>query len=141
VELLEIEMKARLKGATSEQISSIRRVNDASARDRLRQEKATSSQTGSPFTTPGTMTPSYHSQQTQHLYQGSILSRTQALQSSPALSTQQSQGSAHTHPAGSSPTPSLPAFASTSGISDEDDELNIPANADREPEPATKAEH
>jgi hypothetical protein len=62
VELLEIEMKARLKGATSEQISSIRRVNDASARDRLRQEKATSSQTGSPFTTPGTMTPSYHSQ-------------------------------------------------------------------------------
>ena len=42
-----IEENARQKGATNDQLSTIRRAEEASARDRLRQQKATSNVTSS----------------------------------------------------------------------------------------------
>ncbi|KAL2011661.1 hypothetical protein VTN00DRAFT_4379 [Thermoascus crustaceus] len=56
-EFLDIEQNAREKGASDEQIASVRRSADASARERLRRQKAITRSASCLSLTPGTQTP------------------------------------------------------------------------------------
>ena len=81
-----IEDNARRKGANNEQLSAIRRAEEASARDRLRQQKAASI-----AATPGGRSPG--NQSTTSLLPSSLLSPVTAIQTDEGSRLTRSQSS------------------------------------------------